>query len=76
MKKSYIAPAVIDYGTIAENTFVTPAAARKFGVPVGNEPSLGDGNYQCSALAGVYAGHGGKNYLILQCDKFGEYSHS
>lgn len=76
MKKSYSYPALIDYGSIADCTFVTPAVSRKFGIPVGSEPKISDGNYSCSALAGVYAGSGGKNYLVLQCDKFGEYSHS
>ena len=76
MKKTYCTPAVIEYGTIAENTFITPAVARKYGIPAGNTAALGDGNYQCLLNAGQYAGEGGKNYLVLQCDKFGEYSHS
>lgn len=38
-------------------------------------PGASDGDYYCSNEAGVYAGQGGKNYLVLQCDKFGEYSH-
>lgn len=76
MKKAYSSPAVIDFGSIADCTFVTPAISRKFGIPVGSEPKISDGNYNCSALAGAYAGQGGKNYLVLQCDKFGEYSHS
>jgi hypothetical protein len=75
MLKTYSRPTVVDYGSIAEATFVTPAVASKQNIPVGNEPKLSDGNYQCSSLAGVYAGQGGKNYLVLQCDKFGEYSH-
>lgn len=76
MKKSYATPAMIDFGSIADCTFVTPAVSRKFGIPVGSTAKISDGNYHCSALAGVYAGSGGKNYLVLQCDKFGEYSHS
>lgn len=76
MKKSYQTPAVVDYGSIASTTFVTPAVAQKYGIPVGSQPAIGDGNYSCSAEAGLYAGDGGKNYLVLQCDKFGEYSHS
>jgi hypothetical protein len=76
MKKSYQTPAVVDYGSIASTTFVTPAVARKYGIPVGNQPRISDGNYACSAEAGLYAGEGGKNYLVLLCDKFGEYSHS
>src|SRR5687768_3499988 len=76
MKKSYQSPAVIDYGSIASTTFVTPAVASKYGIPVGNTAKIDDQNYACSAEAGLYAGEGGKNYLVLQCDKFGEYSHS
>lgn len=75
MKKEYSTPRVIHYGSITEHTFATPAVSRKHGIPVGNSPSIGDGDYACSNLAGVYAGEGGKNYLVLQCDKFGEYSH-
>lgn len=75
MGQAYATPSVVDYGSIADATFVTPAVARKQGIPVGNMPAMGDGNYQCSSLAGVYAGQGGKNYLVLYCDKFGEYSH-
>ena len=75
MLKMYLTPNVVDYGSIAEATFVTPAVARKQKIAVGNMPKISDGNYQCSNLAGVYAGQGGKNYLVLLCDKFGEYSH-
>lgn len=76
MRQTYVSPAVVEYGSIADCTFVTPAVAKRNRIPVGNEPAIpGDGNYRCSALAGVYAGQGGKNYLVLQCDKFGEYSH-
>ena len=76
MKKSYQTPAVVDYGSIASTTFVTPAVANKYGIPVGSTPKISEDNYACSAEAGLYAGEGGKNYLVLQCDKFGEYSHS
>jgi hypothetical protein len=76
MKKSYQSPTVTDFGSIADCTFVTPAVARKYNIPVGSTSPTGDGNYGCSALAGAYNGEGGKNYLVLQCDKFGEYSHS
>ena len=75
MKITYVTPTVIDYGSIAETTFATPAVARQHNIPAGNTSALGDGNYACSSLAGVYAGEGGKNYLVLNCDKFGEYSH-
>ncbi len=75
MRQTYVAPSIVDYGSIAECTFVTPAVARKKKIPVGNMPKISDGNYQCSSLAGVYAGQGGKNFQVLLCDKFGEYSH-
>lgn len=73
--KMYIAPTIIDFGSIASCTFATPAVARQYNIPVGNMPKIADGDYACSDLAGVYAGQGGKNYLVLQCDKFGEFSH-
>ncbi len=76
MKKHYNTPQLIDYGTITENTFATPAVANRYGVSVENTLPLGDGNYACGSSAGVYSGQGGKNYIVLQCDKFGEYSHS
>ncbi len=76
MKKAYVTPAIVDYGSIASSTFVTPAITKKFGVPTGNQPKISEDNFLCSAEAGLYAGHGGKNYLVLLCDKFGEYSHS
>ncbi len=77
MRQTYVSPAVVEYGSIADCTFVTPAVAMKQNIPVGNMPAIPgqDGSYYCSDLAGVYAGQGGKNYLVLQCDKFGEYSH-
>lgn len=76
MRKEYHAPRVIDYGSIANNTFATPAVASRYGVAIQNTSPIGDGSYECNTTAGMYAGQGGKNYLVLQCDKFGEYSHS
>lgn len=76
MRHAYSTPTVVDYGSIAEATFVTPAVARKNpGVTVVETSPTGDGDYACSSLAGRYAGEGGKNYQTLLCDKFGEYSH-
>ena len=77
MKMSYVAPAVVEYGSIADCTFATP----NNGGLRPNDPNfipalpLGDGNFACGPTAGS-AGTGGKNYIVLQCDKFGEYSHS
>ena len=65
MKKSYSAPTVIDYGSISDCTFATPA--------LGASPR-GSTDGTCSASP--YVGQGSKNYIVLQCDKFGEYSHS
>ena len=84
MKKTYISPAVAEYGSIADCTFATPGMT---GALKSNHPDfvsatpLGDGNYQCGTGsnawgAGTPAGGGGKNHMVLQCDKFGEYSHS
>lgn len=75
MRHAYSTPTVVDYGSIAEATFVTPSVSKKYGIPVGSTSPTGDGDYACSSLAGVYAGQGGKNYQVIQCDKFGEYSH-
>jgi hypothetical protein len=67
--KPYSAPALLDYGSIADCTFATPSAG---GDP--NAPS--NGPFTCySPLAGS-GQPGTKNTIVLQCDKFGEYSHS
>ena len=83
MAKSYSPPAVIDYGSIADCTFVTPAITKKYGIPTGSGAPAAiqpGGQYTCTVNAGVYTSltgqPGGKNYIVLQCDKFGEYSHS
>lgn len=68
MKQVYKSPAVVDYGSIADCTFATPANGGSVSPPEGNtdpcwaEPTGGPGT--------------GKNWQVLQCDKFGEYSHS
>ena len=68
MKKTYASPTVVGYGSIAECTFATPA--------IGGDPGTsGGGPFECSPEAGTF-GTGGKNFVVLQCDKFGEYSHS
>lgn len=77
MKMSYRTPRVVEYGSIAQCTFATPNNGAQKGAD-GNwieTAPLGDGNYACGPTAGS-SGTGGKNYLVLQCDKFGEYSHS
>ena len=66
MKKSYTSPAVIDYGSIADCTFATPALGAS---PRSNVTT-------CPSDGSAYVGQGSKNYIVLQCDKFGEYSHS
>ena len=78
VKKIYLSPAVVEYGSIADCTFATPNNGAQKG-PDGKwitTAPLGDGNYACGPTAGGPPGGGGKNYLVLQCDKFGEYSHS
>ena len=65
-KTSYQAPALRDYGSIADCTFATPALG---GNPNGNVQS-------CPTDGSAYIGQGSKNHIVLQCDKFGEYSHS
>ena len=77
MRKSYSPPALIDYGSIAQTTFATPAVRKKYPSVVFPAPQQTGTQYFCvQGVAGVYAGEGGKNYIELQCDKFGEYSHS
>lgn len=81
MRQTYVSPVVIDYGSIAEQTFVTPAASRKTGEPIGNFgplPGGADGDYICDpdpSRQHTATQDGGKNFIVLQCDKFGEYSH-
>jgi hypothetical protein len=66
MRKIYSSPVVADYGSIADCTFATPALG---GDPQGNITT-------CPDDGSAYVGEGSKNYLVLACDKFGEYSHS
>lgn len=76
MRKFYSTPTVIDYGSIAQTTFATPAIRNRYPAGTFEAPQSTGGTYFCTADAGRFAGSGGKNYLVLQCDKFGEYSHS
>lgn len=68
MKKLYSPPVIADYGSIADCTFATPAIGGDPGTP-------GGGPFACGPDAGTL-GPGGKSAVVLQCDKFGEYSHS
>jgi hypothetical protein len=66
--KRYSSPVLADYGSIADTTFATPAQ--------GGDPNTpGGGPFACGPTAGQYD-TGGKSAQVLQCDKFGEYSHS
>ena len=71
MKKAYASPALVEYGSIADCTFATP---NNGGI---KDPLLdnGDGTFGCGPTAGA-EGSGNKNFNVLQCDSFGEYSHS
>ena len=67
--KPYSPPVLSDYGSIANSTFATPAAG-------GDPEQPGGGPFTChSSLAGS-GQPGTKSQTVLQCDKFGEYSHS
>jgi hypothetical protein len=67
--KPYTSPVLSDYGSIADSTFATPAAG-------GDPEQPGGGPFTChSSLAGS-GQPGTKSQTVLQCDKFGEYSHS
>ena len=65
--KRYTTPKLSDYGPIADSTFATPAA--------GGDPNAPPGSECYSPLRGT-GQPGTKNTQVLQCDKFGEYSHS
>jgi hypothetical protein len=68
--KPYIAPSLSDYGPIANCTFATPGSNY---TPVEQSPP---GPFLCNG-PGVGSGDSGtKNTQVLQCDKYGEYSHS
>jgi hypothetical protein len=68
--KTYNKPVLSDYGSIADCTFATPGS----NYPVVEQDPPGP--FSCTG-AGLGSGDPGtKNTLVLQCDKFGEYSHS
>jgi hypothetical protein len=67
--KKYSAPVLSDYGSIADSTFATPAAG-------GDPEQQGPGPFACSSTKAGSGEPGTKNTIVLQCDKFGEYSHS
>ena len=66
--KSYSSPALTDYGPIGDCTFATPNQG-------GDPHTPGGGPFECGPTAGQ-EGPGSKAAVVLQCDKFGEYSHS
>ena len=68
--KPYSPPVLSDYGPIAQSTFATPGS--DFPVIEQNPP----GPFACSSPQRGSGEPGTKNTAILQCDKFGEYSHS
>ena len=70
MKKTYSSPALLEYGSIADCTFTTPNNGG-----VRDADPLGDGNFVCEQDINN-SEPGNKNYIVLQCDGFGEYSHS
>ena len=74
MRKPYSIPTVVAYGSIAECTFATPAISGGTGRNA-TAPSDGMGGWLCTNANTTGPG-GGKNYIELQCDKFGEYSHA
>lgn len=83
MKLTYVAPSVTEFGSIADCTFATPnngGSQIKGGgdnsEANGGTAYLGGGNYACGPTAGDGDQKGGKSWMVLQCDKHGEYSHS
>lgn len=67
--KTYNPPVLSDYGSIADCTFATPAAG-------GDPEQQGPGPFTCHSTLAGSGQPGTKNTQVLQCDKFGEYSHS
>jgi hypothetical protein len=67
--KPYTSPVLSDYGSIADSTFATPAAG-------GDPEQPGGGPFTCHSTLAGSGQPGTKNTIVLQCDKFGEYSHS
>ena len=65
--KLYSSPTLAHYGSIANCTFATPALG-------GDPQQKGGGPFSCGSTAGIFDA-GGKSQQVLQCDKFGEYSH-
>jgi hypothetical protein len=70
MTKPYSPPVLSDYGSIADCTFATPGS--DFPVMEQDEP----GPFVCNSPQRGSGLKGTKNTIVLQCDKFGEYSHS
>ena len=64
----YTSPVLVDYGSIANHTFATPAQG-------GDPEQPGGGPFTCGPTAGQFD-TGGKSQQVLACDKFGEYSHA
>ena len=68
--KPYNTPVLVDYGSISNSTFATPANG---GDP--HETRYGTSDpFTCGPTAGQFD-TGGKSQQVLACDKFGEYSH-
>ena len=67
--KPYTSPVLSDYGSIADSTFATPAAG-------GDPEQPGGGPFVCHSTLAGSGQPGTKSQTVLQCDKFGEYSHS
>jgi hypothetical protein len=68
--KSYSEPRLSDYGPIANSTFATPGSDY---TPVEQNPP---GPFVCNSPYAGSGDKGTKSQQVLQCDKYGEYSHS
>ena len=68
--KSYRAPTLSDYGPIANSTFATPGSNH---TPIEQQPP---GPFVCNSPYAGSGEQGTKSQTVLQCDKYGEYSHS
>ena len=72
MKQLYLEPTVLDYGSISECTFIVsgPLSSRGKATTV-----MVGGLWVCTDAPADRHVSGHKNYISLECDKFGEFSH-
>lgn len=73
MRKSYLEPTVIDFGSITDCTFIVSGPLSSNGRATTTRGA--DGLWICTDTPADSHKPGHKNYIQLECDKFGEFSH-